>query len=541
MENDQIYNSSGKGEDPGKARQGKASDEYTRPGAGGNDGGNGAKSKDVPAPDKRDAVFVAVAFGLGFALCELVLFGGWGISVPVICAALYAAALIYLRPRLRRPQLPELIANVPAALLAVCFVLFDNATLRAFNIVALWGASAFGLAQLSGLGGRPVLWSGTVPDTLRYMFGLPLRHLGRAGRALASSGHKARTLPIVLLTLLVIAPVLALVLMLLSQSDAGFSRLLYSFSSFFGRQAAHYLTEVIIAAVLTFPIFSFLWGLRRDDPARRPDESAAHRNAKLDSAVVCTALGVFSAVYAVYMALQSDYFFSAVLGALPQDFTVSQYARRGFFELVGVAAINFCLIAAACAFSKRREGRIAPGARGQIIVLSVMTLLLIVTAASKMLMYMERYGLTPLRVYTSWFMLLLAVSCALVIVGMLRRGFDFHRVNIICAVVLWLALNFINPDSIIAKYNINMYKANPTTKLDVSLFWELSDSALPQLASLRGDPALGTEISGDPTLGTEINRLLEQREVNLRSQKWQDFSAAGYSALKSIDASAPQS
>jgi hypothetical protein len=480
------------------------------------------------AADRRDAVFVAVSFGLGFALCELVLFGGWGISVPIVWAGLYAAAFCYMRPRLKRPGLPQLAANLPAVLVALCFILYDNSVLRVFNAAALYGASAFGLAQLAGLGGRPVIYAGTVKETLGYMFGLPLRHLGKTGRALFCSGRGSRKLPAVLLTLLVTSPLLALVLSLLSGSDTGFARLLWGLRSFFGRQAAHYLTETVIAAVLVFPIFGFLWGLRHDAPAARPAPDAQPRYAGLEPAVVCTALGVFSGVYAVYMALQSDYFFSAVLGCLPQGFTVSGYARQGFFELVGVAAINFCLIAAACALSRRRGGRITPGPRGQIILLAVMTLLLIATAASKMFMYMSRYGLTPLRVYTSWFMLLLAVFCALVIAGMLCPGFDSRRISIICAVIMWLALNYVNTDSIIVNYNINMYKNNPATTLDVGVFYELSDSALPQIAALKDDAKVGQEIQA----------FLNSRKAELRSQKWQDYSAASRAALECAEKAA---
>lgn len=49
-------------------------------------------------------------------------------------------------------------------------------------------------------------------------------------------------------------------------------------------------------------------------------------------------------------------------------------------------------------------------------MLSIFTLILIATAISKMVMYISVYGLTQLRFYTTWFMLLLAVIFVMIIV-----------------------------------------------------------------------------------------------------------------------------
>ena len=52
-------------------------------------------------------------------------------------------------------------------------------------------------------------------------------------------------------------------------------------------------------------------------------------------------MAVFAAVYILFFAVQSSYLFGAFSRTLPEDFTVAQYAREGFFELCRVMAINF--------------------------------------------------------------------------------------------------------------------------------------------------------------------------------------------------------
>ena len=106
---------------------------------------------------------------------------------------------------------------------------------------------------------------------------------------------------------------------------------------------------------------------------------------------------------------QAGYFLSAFTNSLPEGFTYADYARRGFFELFAIALINLGVTCFMSLFSKK-AGREKPFAlKFYSVMISVFTLILIATAMSKMIMYINRYGLTALRFYTSWFMVLLAM------------------------------------------------------------------------------------------------------------------------------------
>jgi hypothetical protein len=112
--------------------------------------------------------------------------------------------------------------------------------------------------------------------------------------------------------------------------------------------------------------------------------------------------------------------------------------------------------------------------------MSAFTLLLIATAMSKMLLYISSYGLTRLRVYTSWFMLLLFLVFLLILLWHFRT-FDLAKPLILVFAVCFIALTWLNADGLIAKYNIGQYLSGKTDSLDVHMLGGLSDAAAPHL------------------------------------------------------------
>ena len=116
-----------------------------------------------------------------------------------------------------------------------------------------------------------------------------------------------------------------------------------------------------------------------------------------------------------FIAVQAKYLFGAFWGALPQGFSYAEYARQGFFELCRVATVNIVILLAANMLSRRQidENRLL---RACNTAVSVLTLLLLATAASKMGLYIFAYGLTVKRVLVSVFLVWLAVVFIFVIV-----------------------------------------------------------------------------------------------------------------------------
>ena len=163
-------------------------------------------------------------------------------------------------------------------------------------------------------------------------------------------------------------------------------------------------------------VFGLLAGLGRETPEamRKHGASIAAALPRLrvvPEAVWLAALGVFSALYLAFFFVQGRYLFGAFTRTLPESFTVAEYARQGFFELCRVMAINFTLFWLVSRTARRESGPV----RWMAAALLVESMLFAVIAISKLALYIDCFGLTPLRVQSTWLVcvLLFGSACAL--------------------------------------------------------------------------------------------------------------------------------
>ena len=184
-------------------------------------------------------------------------------------------------------------------------------------------------------------------------------------------------------------------------------------------------------------------------------------------------------IYLIFFFSQLSYYMSAFENLLPESaVSYSEYARSGFFELCGVAVINLAVIISVNLFCKRNGEKTDIKIRVISIILSVMTIALIVTAVRKMMLYISVYGLTRLRFYTSWFMILLALVFIGMIVNFVRK-INLPRVIVYTFTIMFAVLAFGNCDSIIADYNISGYLNGEYSEIDVRMISELSSDCVP--------------------------------------------------------------
>lgn len=217
--------------------------------------------------------------------------------------------------------------------------------------------------------------------------------------------------------------------------------------------------EILLKLLFTLPTAQFLYGLvygavrrRRLDWCEQEQVCAMQRGARFaPRATVLTALAALCAVYLLFLSMQTKYLFGAFWGALPQGFSYSGYARQGFFELCRVASINIVILLCANIFSREQAGENRFLRLGNI-ALSVLTLLLLVTAASKMGLYIVVQGLTVKRVLVSVFLVWMAVVFVCIIVRQFRP-LRLVRIAVFVGAVLFTALCVLPVENAITAYN----------------------------------------------------------------------------------------
>lgn len=489
----------------------------------------------IPISPVRDLAYDGLSFVLCFLFCQWVLFGGLGIAVPIVLGLAYALAFAYLSREKLHFTFSFFCTGVPVLLLLLCFLFYDNLTLRALNVLILLFLIPLNLSYLAGRNEYAFFCAGSLLDGLKALFVFPFSNFGRAFSMPFARGRHSRQTSAVLKALvgiLLISPVAIVVTLLLMSSDQRFSNVISDGLRLIGTNWMPNVGKLLLAVLLTCPAYGFYYALRygTHNPQTHGFE-LSKRLRLVDVPVVNSALWVVCMIYLLYISTQISYFFSAFVMRLPSGIsTYSEYARRGFFELTAVCAINFFLIAVAMLFSKRSGNTLYRASRITIFALSVLTLMLILTAGSKMFMYIQKQGMTPLRVYTSAFMLFLLAVFVFLIIKMFTDKFNFLRSSAIAAIVLYLGLNFMNPDAMIAHHNLALYQAQlaagQTASLDTDLLFSLSDSALPEAKTLLLDKQCGAQTRA--AFSTAAERL--------KNQRWESFTVAGAIARGTVSA-----
>jgi hypothetical protein len=189
-------------------------------------------------------------------------------------------------------------------------------------------------------------------------------------------------------------------------------------------------------------------------------------------------------LFALFVGLQFAYLFGARDTLAAAGLTYSDYARRGFFELVAAAALAGGLIAAL-------DRAIEPRARwfvGLALALVSLTAIVLASAALRLRLYQEAYGWTELRFYVyaaiGWLGLGLASAAVLLLRD--RMGGLGHALAG-SAMIVALAANLIGPTAYVAARNVeraldpSLVPAGGRTGFDASYGAALGDDAIPAL------------------------------------------------------------
>ena len=171
--------------------------------------------------------------------------------------------------------------------------------------------------------------------------------------------------------------------------------------------------------------------------------------------------------------------------------TYAEYVHQGFAQLVVTTVLTLGVLAVAwrkAPSSTRTDGWLV---RLMLAVLCVLTLVVAVSALWRIKLYVGAYGLTQLRLVAAGFELWVVVLFLLALLAGAPRGRWLPlppggrwlpRAAVASAAVALLALVALNPDALVARYNIDRFQA--TGKLDIDYLQRLSADAAPELNEL---------------------------------------------------------
>lgn len=209
------------------------------------------------------------------------------------------------------------------------------------------------------------------------------------------------------------------------------------------------ISEIILRVLLAIPVCFYLYGLfsrsAKSDGAREKRVAewlnrVRGKGKTVSSTLVYVAAGMFVLAYLLFFIKRLTYMLGGFVGNVPKGMLVSQYAREGFFELVGIMAVNMCVYLAIILLGKTdSEGKFALPAKILVTLLMAESIIFAVIAMSKLGLYYSIYGYTPKRILAMWGTLTLGFASLMTILTV-NRGKPHIRAGILFTAVSYVAI-----------------------------------------------------------------------------------------------------
>jgi len=398
---------------------------------------------------------LAAGAALGLAGDGLMRVVPWGLNA-LLCATGLVTAAAWLARRHRvavSSDAPWL--AVAALLIASNFVARDSMTLRAFDTIGLVIVLALAFLSIQGvsLRGREAwhyLRAG-IDAALSAWFGvLPL--VGRDVTWSELPGGRLRQIRAVALGGTLAFPLLIVFGALFSSADVVFHDVVADlFRVDFGAVLGH----IVLFGIFAGTSAGYLRGAML---RTAPSHALTGGDSKLTLGIipVATALGLVDLLFLFFVVIQLRYLFGgAELIAGATGLTYSEYARRGFFELVTASALVLPLLAGAD-WAVRSETREHQRTFRQLAIVLLLLLAVVMTSAlARMRLYVGAFGLSEIRVYSTAFMLYLAGVFAWFAWTTLRgQGRRLAFGALVQGFAVLGALHLVNPDALIVRTNL---------------------------------------------------------------------------------------
>ena len=427
----------------------------------------------------RDTVSFVIAIAVCAVAIPLTLWGGFRSGFTVSYAALFALFTAFLAQKGTMPGPFQWICGILSLLGSGVYAYSSNESVNFFLFLfvfinaTLWFSSLCGVRDnktdagfLHASVGRPFAFSfGRMPKLFRSVFSPKQGGSKNTGKALIG--------------FLCAIPLLLTVVFLLKSADIAFAALI---NKIFNTAT---VWKAIVGLTIAPFIVSFVFALKKGEKCEKTESSFVGMK---DNTYIVSFLAVLCAVYLLYLFSQFAYFTDALSGILPEKVLPSAYARRGFFEMCIIAGINLSLVYLA-EFLMNRKLKSFVAVKGECTFICVFTLFIISTAIAKMVLYIGRFGMTPLRIFTSVFMVFIAVTFIAIVAKLFVEKIPVFRIAAVCASVLLIAMGAANINGFIADYNVNAYLDGSLSTVDIDTLADMDLAAVPSLIKLQKECA----------------------------------------------------
>ncbi|TFH34803.1 MAG: DUF4173 domain-containing protein, partial [Anaerolineales bacterium] len=274
-----------------------------------------------------------------------------------------------------------------------------------------------------------------------------------------------------------------------------------------------------------FSLGALVTALREREVKPLQGEEMPHLRPFLGFTETTIVLGAVDLLFLFFVVVQFRYFFGGQANISAAGHTYSEYARRGFGELVAVALLSLGLIMAMGYFGRREQPGQERGFNGLSTALVALLGVMLLSALLRLQLYENAYGFSRLRTYTHVFIYWLALALVVFLVLVYRRQLRrFAPAVFLGSMGFAATLNLINIDGFIAQRNIQRFlrgevfetaEGRTIPEVDIGYLVGLSSDAMPTLArfSEEAPPEVRDELLGELACRIEFGYRPSSRDA----------------------------
>ena len=292
----------------------------------------------------------------------------------------------------------------------------------------------------------------------------------------------------IIVGIVIAIPILIVILVLLASADSIFSKELgevintiFSLDIFESETYIHLFFRAIIVIIITVYLIALLYNILEDDFTKK--DAKEERNRTVDSTIGNTILTILNLVYLVFCYIQISVLF--MRAGNMENFDYASYARQGFFQLMAVSVINLIIILVT---SKRNEiQKKMSYTKVMNLCLALFTLIILFSSFYRMYLYEQEYGYTFLRLMVYFALITEAILIIPTVMYILDMKINLTKTYFVVIIIMYLIVNYINIDNVIAKKNIDRYfeDTSGSYELDMSYLGTLGIDAAHQIKRLE--------------------------------------------------------
>jgi hypothetical protein len=468
----------------------------------------------------------------------------WGKSVGVNFAIFISVSLLggfyLLLINNKKPALKSLWLILPIVFFAI--MTFSRQEPLTLFLAYTFTLFSMGILAATYLGGRWTQYS--LSDyfykffqLLGSMIGLPISFFSQIRKEQIERGETKTRWPIlsILRGLLIALPIVACFASLLASADLVFNQKLIEFLGVFnvGR-----ISEYIIRFFIIIFWAYVLAGTFLHVAAKSQDEKLLGEDKPVikpfmgftESAIV---LGSVIILFLLFVIVQFRYFFGGNLNIGVEGYTFSQYARRGFNELVIVAFCSLVMILGLSTITKRENNLQRRIYSGLSIAIVALVLVILVSAYQRLALAIDWHGFSRLRLYPQVFLVWVGILfVAVVVLEIFHQERYFAFAAVLASIGFAVSLSLFNVDDAIVRHNV--LRASQGKHFNASYLATLSADAVPALADEFSDISLS--VSVHEGIGAALLCHLHSNAIkDMSNNDWRSFNLSLWNAKNALE------